>query len=436
MIKTVLKPGFDPLLEIPAGSRVAILGCASCGAVYGTSDTRRIEEISRLLEGHCDIVFSGTIEAPCDQRALRHFLKDPSCQVTSANAVLCLACEAGARSLGSLLESMPGTRIFVNPLETRQFSILRADGKSIRACRFCETCDRPSAAAFCPVAVCPLGRRDGPCQNRPARPESGVTGTSDTVCIVDPDLTCPWMETAPNWEYPSLQDNVAEIFAGFDSKALAGVQTHAKANFHGQGQAIFEGRAIVTEPGTDPDSFCEALLALVRSESPSLVFLAPGEGLDPIGAAAILLSRGFQVPLGLAADSGRMNARAIDSLMISANALGFRGFYAREGAVSHSGVSLLSTVGLIEMARRHFGPHALILADNACRHPADLVLLCGQLPAGLSAAVLRMGVNASDGVSNMPCPVLIERSLESQVSSKCGLFNLICGRADWPEAQR
>lgn len=427
MIRTRLKPGFDPRLEIPAGSKVAILGCASCGAVYGTSDTRRIEELANQLMGHCEIIFAGTVESPCDQRVLRYFIKNSACAVSLADTVVVMACEAGTRSLGSLLEAMGGRRLIVAPLETLEYTVLGTDGRSTRACLFCDRCDKPPAETLCPVAACPLGRRDGPCQNRPSVPAGNIRPepVMECACVVDAQLKCPWM-TAPAVPAEALSQVIV--------KPNDCIEIRRNKEF-----------ALVVEPGDDIDKLWDTLSVHTRDSAPALIFLEAGRGLHPLAAAALLKVRGFEVPIGLSADPGQMNEAALDSLILSAASMGFKGFYVRESSGSGSPVHQIGSVGLIEIASRHFDPGAFIIVDNAFSHPSDMVLLKRQIDAGAVAAVLRVGSIGRSAAGVSPCPVLEETLVresvdtlsEETVSGENFHFprmTMIAGPVPWPES--
>ena len=179
MIKISFDDSLDLKSAIPAGARVGILGCASCASVFRAGDTEKIEETVALLEGHCDVVVATSIDSPCDQRVARYLATTVS-RFDEVEVFVVLACEAGSRSLGALLAKRGVT--LVTPTKTTGFCVIGTDGKTRRACLFCDECRFPDRSRLCPVATCPVGKADGPCQRR----------TSER-CVVDEEMSCVWL---------------------------------------------------------------------------------------------------------------------------------------------------------------------------------------------------------------------------------------------------
>lgn len=185
MIKVKYDESVDLNKLVPAGARVGIIGCSDCASFYGAGDTKRIESVAASLEKGRRIAFRASLDSPCDQRLLKHLSKavpgffDADCYVV-------LACEAGQRSVGDFLASArkkSGGRPFeiVSPVGTVSFAIAAAS-RDVRACAFCPDCTFEDKKMFCPVALCPVGKKDGPCQNR-----------KDAMCAVDPEAACSWI---------------------------------------------------------------------------------------------------------------------------------------------------------------------------------------------------------------------------------------------------
>lgn len=181
MIVSEFDPAYDLAGRIPAGAKVGIIGCADCAAAYGTGDTKRIEAVAESLAGHARIVFTASLESPCDQRAFRLFSRALD-GFDEVEALVVLACEAGARSIGDRLRAEGRKVPVLSPLRTRGFAWTRTDGRAVPACLFCPDCGFPDRNGPCPVAACPAHRRDGPCQER-----------DGDACVADGALRCPWL---------------------------------------------------------------------------------------------------------------------------------------------------------------------------------------------------------------------------------------------------
>lgn len=182
MIKTEFDGSFDLKAAIAPGTRVAIIGCANCASVFGTGDTKRIKEVSDQLKDHCSVVVATSVDSPCDQRVLRYLLKTVP-RLEEAEILVVLACEAGSRSVGTLLaEQGRSSRTTISPVRTVDFCVMGSNGQPAKACRFCDLCHSTDKERLCPVASCPVARLDGPCQNRLC-----------DDCVVDPSRKCSWL---------------------------------------------------------------------------------------------------------------------------------------------------------------------------------------------------------------------------------------------------
>lgn len=179
MIHTEWSADKDLKEQIAPGARVGILACSDCAAACGTADTKRLEQVREDLEGHCQVLFSASLESPCDQRGFRLLSRTVE-GFDQAEVLVVLACEAGSRSVGDRVKSSAVT--VVAPLATRGFHWTRTDGSKQPACVFCLDCSQPERYGPCPVAVCPVHKPEGPCQQRNGR-----------FCPLDETLVCPWL---------------------------------------------------------------------------------------------------------------------------------------------------------------------------------------------------------------------------------------------------
>jgi hypothetical protein len=182
MIRTEFDDQIDLKKKIPGDATVGIIGCSDCSAVYGTSGSKRIKSIKEELANHCQICFTSSLNAPCDQRGFRLLAKNID-QLCTVDYLIVLACEAGSRSIGDFLQQNGAKKtIIITPVKTKGFSWIDTKNNSQNACIFCSECTRPERTGNCPVALCPLHRSDGPCQNR--------QGNS---CVLDEGKECAWL---------------------------------------------------------------------------------------------------------------------------------------------------------------------------------------------------------------------------------------------------
>ncbi len=189
MIRTRAIPISDLLARVPEGASVGILGCGDCAAVLNTGGTRQVEELAGRFEGRNPVVFRTVLEAPCDQRVLRRLVQFIP-EFDRASFVIVLACPAGVQSLASLVKTEGRPPVVVAGLVASGLGLITSQGARTDACIFCPECTFDPNAGLCPIALCPLHKGDGPCQNRLA----------DDHCPVSPSRRCIWCSHATDGE--------------------------------------------------------------------------------------------------------------------------------------------------------------------------------------------------------------------------------------------
>ncbi|HOD40364.1 MAG TPA: methylenetetrahydrofolate reductase C-terminal domain-containing protein [Candidatus Wallbacteria bacterium] len=187
MIKTVFDEKLNLLNEIPAGASIGIIACADCAAAFKTADTRRIEQVKKIFGGRNETLFTLSVNSPCDRRVLAQFAAAVR-GFDKADCYIILACEAGRRSAAEYIaqrrKSGEDFKI-ISPVKTVSYVSLDCSGVSHEACVFCGECVRSSsAAAACPVAACPINKKDGPCQSR-----------ANDFCVIEgfESRRCSWL---------------------------------------------------------------------------------------------------------------------------------------------------------------------------------------------------------------------------------------------------
>lgn len=184
MITTRFDPSFDIEKEIPAGSKVGVIACSDCAAVCRTADTKTLDRLCGDIAARgCEIVFRASFDSPCDQRLLKYISKSVP-RFFEADLYLLLTCVAGSQSAAGYLAAMrpEGGFSVSTPLLTTGFSTIGARGEHVAACVFCGECVFLDRSVPCPVAGCPVSKKDGPCQTR-----------VDDSCVTDAKRKCSWL---------------------------------------------------------------------------------------------------------------------------------------------------------------------------------------------------------------------------------------------------
>lgn len=393
MIKTTFDSSFDLKASIPKGAKVGILGCSSCASVYRTGDTEKIQEVRELLEDHCEVVLSTSVDSPCDQRVLRYLAKTFP-QFDSIEVFVVLACEAGTRSLGGLVSAK-----VISPLRTESFSIRSLDGKSKQACLFCDECNFPDKSCQCPVASCPIHKTDGPCQSR----------TSDR-CVADKEQECIWLSapvTAPSSPNHPKASDVSLSFPAF----------------------------LVSSPGSLKD--LKQLTDFVLKQNISTLFVSPSEnGISPLVVIGAIKDKVEGLSLGLCLNGGDKKGRALATDLITASALGVEYIFIKDPVNPTPGrMSYDSSIELIELIKSEASSLSIIV-ENSFLHQSDLFLLDTQLEAGASLVVSPlfngyMEHKARDykDILVHACPLAEGEKLEGDLSNKIVDLTSLVGEA-------
>ena len=307
-------------------------------------DTERIEEVRTLIDGHCEVILSTSVDSPCDQRVLRYLSKTFP-QFDEVEVFVALACEAGSRSLGCLVSAM-----VISPLKTESFSIRSIHGKSKSACLFCDECSFPDKSVQCPVSSCPIGKTDGPCQNR----------TSEG-CVVDEGERCVWLDV------PVL------------------VPVSQKVSIPSENSLSFPAFLIPS-----PDSLKDSgkLVSFLKNKNVSTLFVAPSEnGISPLVLIGILKEMMEGVTFGLCLNGSDKNDIALASDLVTAAALGVEYIFLKEyHRPTSRKMAYSSTVELIELIKEK-NESFTIIVGNAFLHESDFFLLDTQIEGGASLVV-------------------------------------------------
>lgn len=178
-------------LLAPYGS-IFLVGCGSCATVCKVGGEDEVFAAQEWLEAEGKTVTGSMIlEEACHimraARELRRF-RD---QVSEADALLVLACGAGAQSLSDGCEKPVLTG--VDPLFLGN---VRRFGQYEEKCSLCGECILNQTGGICPLTTCAKGLLNGPCG-----------GMEDGRCEVDGQRECAWARI-----YRRLENQDLELF--------------------------------------------------------------------------------------------------------------------------------------------------------------------------------------------------------------------------------
>lgn len=176
MIITVAKPLPEILKNLSSCTRVFIAGCGSCAAKCQTGDEKAVQQLADDLRAAGKTV-TGTVvlDTACDMRLAKRDIAR-SAQAQDAEAIVMLACGAGAQAVGATVETtvVPGLNpVFVGT--TERIGVYR------QFCAVCGECMLDQTGGVCAVARCAKGLVNGPCG-----------GVVDGKCEVDASRDCAW----------------------------------------------------------------------------------------------------------------------------------------------------------------------------------------------------------------------------------------------------
>jgi len=215
MIVAERKP-FDEIREMIEGfSRVFILGCDTCVSVCMAGGQKEVGLLASQLrmsfkqDGREMVIDEGTVERQCNKEYMELVLN----QLPAYDAVITLACGAGAQLLADLcepLQILPG-------VNTRFIGMTPKDGHWVERCRACGDCVLDETGGICPVTVCAKGIMNGPCG-----------GTDHGKCEVDKDKECAWTLIYARLDKMGKLDNIRKAFPPRNHSA----QSHPASQVH------------------------------------------------------------------------------------------------------------------------------------------------------------------------------------------------------------
>lgn len=179
MIITKNKDLKDILEALRGKKTVYLFGCDSCAEQCQTGGERELKEMSRVLaEKGFEVAGSSIVDETCyRQLVLKEYRNHEAFR--KADAVLVLACGAGVRTIGDVVEE---TQPVIPALDSMFLATVERYGMFFEGCSLCGECVLTDTAAICPHTECPKGLLNGPCG-----------GVADGMCEVNTEYECAWV---------------------------------------------------------------------------------------------------------------------------------------------------------------------------------------------------------------------------------------------------
>jgi len=146
-------------LDELGAKRVFIMGCGECATIAGTGGEKEVLAAKARLEREGLEVTGWSVgEVACHSGGQRLEARKHADELSSAGAVLVLACGAGVQTMAD------ATSVPVTPgLESVFLGNVVRHGVFEERCQMCGDCVLDRTAGICPVTTCPKGLLNGPC---------------------------------------------------------------------------------------------------------------------------------------------------------------------------------------------------------------------------------------------------------------------------------
>jgi len=178
--------------------KVVVLGCGSCAAVCLAGGEREVEEMCcslqlALRDSDATVEFEGlTCKRVCDWE----FVEPIADALRAADAVLTLACGAGANLLADQLDDV---RI-IPGVDTSFLAANTGPDSWSEMCAGCGNCIIDQTFGICPVARCAKTLMNGPCG-----------GSANGKCEINDEVECAWAKIVERGKALGRLEELEEI---------------------------------------------------------------------------------------------------------------------------------------------------------------------------------------------------------------------------------
>jgi len=196
MIISKQKPFEEILNFLKNKQNIFITGCSLCATSCMTGGQQQIDEMKDKLEKLGKTVTGSIIFDPsCHMLQVRATLKKHKAELTSSDAILCMACGDGAQTVANFV------KIPVYPANDTLFiGEIERIGRFSEACKACGQCELGWSAGICPVTKCAKSLLNGPCG-----------GAKNGKCEVNSENDCAWVLIYNRLKEQDMLDTLLEI---------------------------------------------------------------------------------------------------------------------------------------------------------------------------------------------------------------------------------
>lgn len=178
--------------------RLGIVGCASCASVCLTGGSREVKEMEKHISGlGKEVVFTISIDEPCDKRVLKEDIRFIEDKLADAEAVVVLSCGTGVQTIGEYI----GKKVIAG-VDSKYIAQTEHIGEYNALCGGCDECRLNFTGGVCTVTLCPKGLLNGPCE-----------GHSGNNCEVYEESTCVFVKSYENMSKFLEEENIDNIFS-------------------------------------------------------------------------------------------------------------------------------------------------------------------------------------------------------------------------------
>ena len=179
MVISEQKPLEELLQLLSDYEKLFIVGCGECATECQTGGEYEVDEMrSKLSEAGKTVTGLAVPNATCEVLDTARLLRQHKEAVEEADAILVLACGAGAQAVSAKI-----AKPVISGVNTLFIGDTLRHGQFYEWCSACGDCVIADFGGICPLTRCPKGQMNGPC---------GGT-TDEGKCEVNPDNDCVWV---------------------------------------------------------------------------------------------------------------------------------------------------------------------------------------------------------------------------------------------------
>ncbi|MFA5362780.1 MAG: methylenetetrahydrofolate reductase C-terminal domain-containing protein [Candidatus Omnitrophota bacterium] len=204
---TEQKPLQEILGSLHPYRAVFLVGCGDCSTVCKTGGSGELAFMKRFLEERGKTVTGFCVpDAPCIAAHTKTEFAKNMKQLREAEAILVLACGAGAQSV----KDNDRLGLAVLPACNTLFTgVVDAAGNFMEKCSLCGECILEATGGICPVTLCAKGLMNGPCG-----------GMDKGKCEVDRNKDCAWVLIYKQLEKRGTTGNFKQVQKPKDYKKM------------------------------------------------------------------------------------------------------------------------------------------------------------------------------------------------------------------------